>query len=125
MSIRSRPRFERRLEKMSMRMCSFAFRVQEAQSMKTAPNRYHCSSSQAFDEVPNTLRMIALMAETSTATTIAQAVILPMRSFSESMTRLIPRSPDTRAPLELGPALRKGAWLACSCGISQLCGVSP
>ena len=59
-----------------MRMCSLAFRVQDAQSMKTAPKRYHCSSSHAFDEMPKMLRMMALMAETRMATTIAQATDL-------------------------------------------------
>ena len=55
--------------------------------MKTAPNRYHCSSSQALDETPKMRRMMALMAETRTATTIAQAAILPTRSLIESMMR--------------------------------------
>ena len=35
-----------------MRICSLTFRVQDAHSMNTAPKRYHCSSSQAFDDTP-------------------------------------------------------------------------
>ena len=67
--------------------------------MNTAPKRYHCSSSQAFEDVPKTLRMMAFTAETSTATRIAQAAILPIRSVKASMVRLTPRSPDTASPL--------------------------
>ena len=97
-SMRLRAAWLSRLETMSIRMCSFARKVQAAQSMKTAPNRYHCSSSQAFEEVPNTLRMIALTAETMMATKIAQAAMRPTRSLNASMPRLIPNSPDTGAP---------------------------
>jgi hypothetical protein len=114
MSIQSRPRFDSRLETMSMRMCSFAASVHAAQSMNTAPNRYHCSSSQALEEVPNTLRMMALTADTTTATTIAQAVILPICSFNQSMKRLTPRSGDTSPDplLPSPPCYRAGAGCA-------------
>ncbi len=50
---------------MSMRMCSLASSVQEAQSRNTMLNSTHCSSSQEFDEMSNTLRTIAFDAETS------------------------------------------------------------
>ena len=64
-----------------MRICSLSISVQAVQSMKTAPNRYHWSSSQAFDEVPMTLRTMALIAETRIAITIAQAAIRPIHLF--------------------------------------------
>src|SRR5712672_2886189 len=53
--------------------------------MKAAPNRYHCSSSQAFDEMSKTLRMTALPALTRIETRIAQETHLPTNSFSASM----------------------------------------
>src|SRR5215207_9528748 len=86
--MRSRLRFESRLDTMSMRMCSFSFSVQAAHSMNTAPNRYHCSSSQAFEDVPNALRTTALTAETTTEARIAQAASLPTRVVSASIVRL-------------------------------------
>jgi hypothetical protein len=61
--------------------------------MKTAPNRYHCISSQAFDELENTLRMTALPAEMMTATRISQLTALPMAVFTASMTRLMDSNP--------------------------------
>ena len=52
------------------------------------PNITHCSSSQAFDELSKTLRMMALLAETSTTMRISQDTTLPIRKLSASMTRL-------------------------------------
>ena len=44
----------------SMRMCSLRNRVFPAPSRNTAENRYHCSSSQAFELILNRYRMTAL-----------------------------------------------------------------
>ena len=47
--------------------------------MKTAPKRYHCSSSQAFEAYCGAiLRTIALPALTMTATRISHITVLPM-----------------------------------------------
>ena len=77
-SIHCRTRCGSMLFTMSMRMCSFTCIVQEAHIRKTAPNSIHCSSSQAFDETLKTLRMMALIAATRTATRISQAIFLPI-----------------------------------------------
>src|SRR6266542_3800215 len=50
----------------SMRMCSLTSSVHGEHSRKTKLNSTHCSSSQAFEEVSNTLRTVALVAEMST-----------------------------------------------------------
>ena len=72
---------------MSIRMCSLSCSVHGAQSMNTAPNRYHCNSSQAFDDTPNILRTTALAAETRIATKMAQQATRPTKTFSASMER--------------------------------------
>ena len=72
-SMMLRVRCENRLFTMSMRMCSLSSSVQDATSRNTAPNSTHCSSSQEFDEVSNSLRMMALTADTMTAARISQA----------------------------------------------------
>src|SRR6266702_5150800 len=73
---------------MSMRMCSFTDSVHGEHSRKTALNSTHCSSSQAFEEVSNTFRTLALLAETSTATRTSQLTHLPTRELKASMARL-------------------------------------
>ena len=66
---------------MSMRMCSFSSRSRPRTSRNTAPNSYHCNSSQAFELMSNTLRTIALLGETRHAPTMtSQATHLPIRS---------------------------------------------
>ena len=55
-SMMLRVRCGSRLFRMSMRMCSLASSVHGEQSRNTALNSTHCSSSQEFDEVSNTLR---------------------------------------------------------------------
>ena len=57
---------------MSMRMCSFDSSVHGAHSRNTTPNSTHCSSSQEFDDVSNSLRTMALTADTMTAARISQ-----------------------------------------------------
>ena len=78
-SIQLRSRFGKTLFTMSMRMCSFAISVHDAHIRKTMENRYHCNSSQAFELVSNTLRTVALAAETRTAATTSHATHLPIR----------------------------------------------
>ena len=55
--------------------------------MKTVPYKYHCSSSQAFDDVSNTLRIVALPALTSTATRISHDTDRPIKAVTASMAR--------------------------------------
>ena len=49
MSIQARPRWLRRLFRMSMRTWSFRSRAKPAQSRNTAEKRYHCISRYAFE----------------------------------------------------------------------------
>src|SRR5690606_14089652 len=72
-SIQLRTRFGKKLFTMSMRMCSLAISVHDAQSRNTAANSTHCSSSHAFELVSKTLRMVALVAEMATAATTSHA----------------------------------------------------
>ena len=55
---------------------------------KTAPKRIHCNSSQEFDDILKTLRMIALTALTTTAMRMAQATTRPTRMLRLSTVRL-------------------------------------
>jgi hypothetical protein len=66
--------------------------------MKAAPNRYHCNSSQAFDEVLKTFRITALPALTTIARKISQPMAFPMISLIPSMTREIPSNAPIRPP---------------------------
>src|SRR5690606_12443287 len=50
-----------------------------------APNRYHCSSSQAFELTPNTLRTTALMALTRTTIRVSQVTALPTAVLMRSI----------------------------------------
>ena len=73
---------------MSMRMCSLTASVQGAASRKTTANSHHCSSSQAFELMSNTLRMTALPALITAAATISQATQRPIGAWPSSMRRL-------------------------------------
>src|SRR5262249_31919104 len=83
----SRQRLGNRLFTMSIRMCSLDSRVKGEHKRNIPPNITHCSSSHAFDEVSNTLRTVALVAEMSTTTRINQESIFPTRKLSASMMR--------------------------------------
>ena len=63
-----------------------------------APNRTHCSSSQAFDDVSKTLRTVALAAEMITTIRISQDNTLPTRKLTASMARLSLSKPSTTVP---------------------------
>src|SRR5690606_32890260 len=52
-----------------------------------APNKYHCSSSQALELTLNSLRTVALVALTSTASRINQVTARPTRRLMSSITR--------------------------------------
>src|SRR3954451_7894294 len=73
---------------MSMRICSLSSSVQGEHSRNTMLNSSHCSSSQEFDEVSNTLRTVALTADTITASRISQASRLPVQRVNASIPRL-------------------------------------
>ena len=51
-------------------------------------NSTHCSSSQEFDEVSNTLRTMALTADTNTAARMSQDSRLPSQVLMASIRRL-------------------------------------
>ena len=87
-STQLRTRFGNMLFTMSMRMCSFAKSVHDAQMRNTAENRYHCNSSQEFEELEKTLRTMALTVATNTAARMSQATHLPSFKFSASIARL-------------------------------------
>src|SRR5207342_3815926 len=87
-SIVSRSHFGSRLFTMSIRMCSLASNVQGEQSRKTMLNSTHCNSSQEFEDVSKTLRIVALTAETMTAAKISHASRLPSHVLKASMTRV-------------------------------------
>ena len=55
---------------------------------KDGPEKIHCNSSQEFDEILRTLRMIALTALTTTAMRMAQATTRPTRMLRRSTVRL-------------------------------------
>src|SRR5690349_19833669 len=107
---------------MSMRMCSLSRNVQDAQSRKTTLNSTHCSSSQAFDDMSNALRTIALIAETTTASRIAHAHQRPICTLTASIALLrlssartqfpLPRHPQKRSKSPVGGRLRNGLQLA-------------
>src|SRR5690625_1741584 len=54
-----------------------------------APNKYHCSSSQALELTLNVLRIMALIALTSTTTRVSQATVRPTVRLSRSIIELI------------------------------------
>src|SRR5437868_3364843 len=72
----------------SMRICSLSSSVHDEHSRNTMLNSSHCSSSHEFDEVSNTLRTVALTADTITASRISQASRLPVQRVNASMARL-------------------------------------
>ena len=102
-SMPSRHRFGSMLLTMSMRMCSLERSVHGEHSRKMAPNRTHCSSSQAFDDMSNTLRTVALVAEMITTIRISQDNTLPTRKLTASMARLSLSKPSTTVPPCGGP----------------------
>ena len=69
-----------------------------AHSRNTALNSTHCSSSQEFDDISKILRMVALAADTTTATRISQAHQRPMKVLTASIARLSPNSALTVRP---------------------------
>ena len=103
MSMPSRHRFGSMLFTMSMRMCSLERRVQGEHSKNIAPNRTHCSSSQAFDDMSKTLRTVALTAEMITTIRISQDNTLPIRKLTASMARLSLSKPFTAVPRAVVP----------------------
>src|SRR6266511_2926880 len=94
-SMLSRHRFGSMPLTMSMRMCSLDRRVHGEHKRNIAPNRIHCSSSQALDEVSNTFLIVALVAEMITTTRISQHKTLPIRKLTASMARLSLSKPST------------------------------
>src|SRR5436305_367440 len=56
----------------SIRMCSLSSSVQGEHSRKTMLNNTHCSSSQELEDMSKVFRMIALTADTTTATRISR-----------------------------------------------------
>src|SRR6266487_5603693 len=100
-SMLSRHRFGSMPLTMSMRMCSLDRRVHGEHKRNIAPNRIHCSSSQALDEVSNTFLIVALVAEMITTTRISQDKTLPIRKLTASMARLSLSKPSTYVPLDL------------------------
>src|SRR5665213_3490770 len=101
MSMTFRTGFGSRLLTISIRMCSLSSSVHGEHSRKTMLNSTHCSSSQEFDEVSKTLRTIALVADTTTATRISQARRLPVHLVNASIPRLIFRSDCNDGPPHL------------------------
>ncbi|CAK7255507.1 protein of unknown function [Shinella sp. WSC3-e] len=69
--------------------------------MKAPPNRYHCASSQALDDVLKTFRTTAFPALTSTAIRISQPTAFPIFSVITSMSRLKASSAFMRTPPRL------------------------
>ena len=78
-------------------------------------NSTHCNSSQELEEVSNTLRMVALTAETMTAARMSQARRLPSQVFMASIARVsgsnafrtASRAPKSYSPLRAGRAGRR------------------
>src|SRR5262245_54237350 len=100
-SMPSRQRFGSKLLMISMRMCSLDRSVHGEHKRNIAPNRTHCSSSQAFDEVSKTFRTVALVAEMITTIRISQDKTFPIRKLTASMARLSLSKPSTCVPLDL------------------------
>src|SRR4051794_28461504 len=82
----------------SMRICSLSSSVHDEHSRNTMLNSSHCSSSHEFDEVSNTLRTVALTADTITASRISQASRLPVQRVNASMARLKVKSDCNENP---------------------------
>src|SRR5262249_14292333 len=97
----ARQRFASSRLTMSMRMCSLDRRVHGEHKRNIAPNRTHCSSSQAFDEVSKTFLIVALVAEMITTIRISQDKNLPIRKLTASMARLSLSKTSTHVPLDL------------------------
>src|SRR5262249_57811685 len=102
---------------MSMRMCSLDRRVHGEHSRKIIPNSTHCNSSQAFDDVSNSLRTVALVAEMMTTIRISQDSTLPIRKLSASMKLLSLSKPATcdppgRSPVSASDSSLRGLALA-------------
>src|SRR4051812_42585163 len=87
-----RSHFGNRLFTMSMRMCSLDNSVHGEHSRNTMLNNTHCNSSQEFDDVSNTLRTVALAADTNTAARMSQDRRLPIQVLTASICRLTGRS---------------------------------
>ena len=66
-------------------------------------NSTHCSSSQELEEMSNTLRTMALIAETITATRISHASRLPVQRVNASIPRLNFKSDCNDRPPRLKP----------------------
>src|SRR6266480_3239489 len=90
---------------MSMRMCSLSRSVHDAHKRNTALNNTHCSSSQEFDDMSNTLRTVALTADTTTAARMAHATHLPICVLMASITPLSLRSARTLFPFPSAPVV--------------------
>src|SRR5260221_10705966 len=73
---------------MSIRMCSLLSNVHGEHSINTTLNSTHCSSRNEFEEASKTLRMMALPAEITTATTISQDSQRPSSVLNASILRL-------------------------------------
>src|SRR6266446_4441404 len=95
---------------MSMRMCSLSRSVHDAHRRNTALNNTHCSSSQEFDDMSNTLRTVALTADTATAARIAHATHLPICVLMASITPLSLRSARTSVPVPLSAQPQRASW---------------
>src|SRR5690606_14138034 len=54
---------------------------------KMTPNKYHCSSSQAFELMSNALRLTAFVALMTTTTRITQLTVRPTRRLNASIER--------------------------------------
>src|SRR5712691_8572160 len=98
---------------MSIRMCSLDKSVHGEHKRNIAPNRTHCNSSQAFDEVSKILRIVALVAETITTIRISQDKALPILKLSASMMRLSLSKPATRDPPRCTPDFGAERLLGC------------
>src|SRR5437763_233654 len=90
---------------MSMRMCSLSRSVHDAHRRNTALNNTHCNSSQEFDDMSNTLRTVALTADTTTAARMAHATHLPICVLMASITPLSLRSVRTLFPFPSAPGV--------------------
>lgn len=101
----------------SMRICSFESSVQGEHSRKTKPNKSHCNSSHEFDDVLKILRISAFTVETTTATKINHAIVLPIRIIDVSIRRLNAKSPCIASPKALLPATFFRVWI---CNLAYL-----
>src|SRR5580704_11546851 len=115
---------------MSMRMCSLSRSVHDAHRRNTALNNTHCSSSQEFDDRSNTLRTVALTADTTTAARMAHATHLPICVLMASITPLslrsartlfpFPSAPGTAPATPPDPAVAMRSTLPKECGLGQV-----